>query len=146
MQRIVVLNPKGGSGKTTLAINLAAYFALRGDSTLLIDRDPQGSATRWLRKRRAPQAEIRCIATFERDQRTTMSWQMRVPEGTRWAPPDIEWSVRWVLLHLVHETARHAGHADIIRESIDGATMYPLMAGAEGWPETDWMKPWKPPA
>ena len=51
MQRIVVLNPKGGSGKTTLAINLAAYFALRGDSTLLIDRDPQGSATRWLRKR-----------------------------------------------------------------------------------------------
>jgi cellulose biosynthesis protein BcsQ len=40
MQRIVVLNPKGGSGKTTLAINLAAYFALRGDATLLIDRDP----------------------------------------------------------------------------------------------------------
>jgi chromosome partitioning protein len=82
MQRIVVLNPKGGSGKTTLAINLAAYFAARGDSTLLIDRDPQGSATRWLRKRKAPQAEIRGIATFERDSRTTMSWQMRVPEGT----------------------------------------------------------------
>jgi chromosome partitioning protein len=82
MQRIVVLNPKGGSGKTTLAINIAAYFAARGDSTLLIDRDPQGSATRWLRKRKAPQAEIRGIATFERDSRTTMSWQMRVPEGT----------------------------------------------------------------
>jgi chromosome partitioning protein len=83
MQRIVVLNPKGGSGKTTLAINLAAYFAARGDSTLLIDRDPQGSATRWLRKRRTPQPEIKGIATFERDSRTTMSWQMRVPEGTR---------------------------------------------------------------
>jgi chromosome partitioning protein len=82
MQRIVVLNPKGGSGKTTLAINLAAYFAGRGDSTLLIDRDPQGSSTRWLRKRKAPQAEIKGIATFERDSRTTMSWQMRVPEGT----------------------------------------------------------------
>jgi chromosome partitioning protein len=82
MQRIVVLNPKGGSGKTTLAINLAAYFAQRGDSTLLIDRDPQGSATRWLRKRKVPQPEIRGIATFERDSRTTMSWQMRVPEGT----------------------------------------------------------------
>src|SRR3954453_19781742 len=81
MQRIVVLNPKGGSGKTTIAINLAAYFAGRGDSTLLIDRDPQGSATRWLRKRKAPQSEIRGIATFERDSRTTMSWQMRVPEG-----------------------------------------------------------------
>ena len=67
MQRIVVLNPKGGSGKTTLAINLAAYFALRGDNTLLIDRDPQGSATRWLRKRKTPQPAITGIATFEHD-------------------------------------------------------------------------------
>ena len=82
MQRIVVLNPKGGSGKTTLAINLAAYFATRGDNTLLIDRDPQGSATRWLRKRKAPQPAITGIATFEHDARTTRSWQMRVPEGT----------------------------------------------------------------
>jgi chromosome partitioning protein len=83
MQRIVVLNPKGGSGKTTLAINLAAYFAWRGDQTLLIDRDPQGSATRWLRKRKMPQPVIHGIATFEHDARTTRSWQMRVPEGTR---------------------------------------------------------------
>ena len=83
MQRIVVLNPKGGSGKTTLAINLAAYFAGRGDNTLLIDRDPQGSATRWLRKRKAPQPVITGIATFEHDARTTRSWQMRVPDGTQ---------------------------------------------------------------
>jgi len=83
MQRIVVLNPKGGSGKTTLAINLAAYFAIRGDNTLLIDRDPQGSATRWLRKRKAPQPVITGIATFEHDARTTRSWQMRVPDGTQ---------------------------------------------------------------
>src|SRR6188768_4403327 len=82
MQRIVVLNPKGGSGKTTLAINLAAFFAVRGDATLLIDRDPQGSATRWLRKRKAPQPAITGIATFEHDARTTRSWQMRVPDGT----------------------------------------------------------------
>ncbi|HEU5136939.1 MAG TPA: ParA family protein [Steroidobacteraceae bacterium] len=83
MQRIVVLNPKGGSGKTTLAINLAAYFAGRGDNTLLIDRDPQGSSTRWLRKRKVPQPAINGIATFERDSRTTLSWQMRVPDGTQ---------------------------------------------------------------
>jgi chromosome partitioning protein len=81
MQRIVVLNPKGGSGKTTLAINLAAYFAARGDQTLMIDRDPQGSSTRWLRKRKPPQATINGIATFERDSRTTLTWQMRVPQG-----------------------------------------------------------------
>lgn len=68
-----------------------------------------------------------------------------VPKGRPWFPADIEaWSVRWVLLHLIEETARHAGHADLVRESVDGATAYPLMAAAEGWPETDWMKPWKP--
>jgi uncharacterized damage-inducible protein DinB len=68
-----------------------------------------------------------------------------VPKGVPWFPADLEaWNVRWVLLHLVEETARHAGHADIVRESIDGATMYELMAAAEGWPATDWLKPWKP--
>jgi chromosome partitioning protein len=82
MQRIVVLNPKGGSGKTTLAINLAGYFAARGDATVLIDRDAQGSSTRWLRKRQPTQATIHGIATFERDSRTTLAWQMRIPEGT----------------------------------------------------------------
>jgi hypothetical protein len=57
-----------------------------------------------------------------------------VPKGVPWFPQDVEaWSVRWVLLHLIEETARHAGHADIIRESLDGKTMYELMAEAEGW-------------
>jgi hypothetical protein len=71
---------------------------------------------------------------------------VRVPEGTRWAPPGIQWSVRWVLLHLVHETARHAGHADIIRESIDGATALPLMATVEGWAPRRTITPWTPPS
>lgn len=35
-------------------------------------------------------------------------------------PADVGLNVRWVLLHLIEETARHAGHLDIIRESIDG--------------------------
>ena len=68
-----------------------------------------------------------------------------VPRGVPWFPDDVEaWSVRWVLLHLIEEIARHAGHADIVRESIDGATMYELMAAAEGWPATDWLQPWAP--
>ena len=67
-----------------------------------------------------------------------------VPKGVPWYPKDVDaWSVRWVLLHLIEETARHAGHADIIRESLDGATAMPLMAAAEGWPETEWVKPWR---
>src|SRR6516164_5664079 len=68
-----------------------------------------------------------------------------LPEGTRWAPPDTVWSVRWVLLHLIHETARHAGHADILRESIDGATALPLMAAVEGWSPRRTIAPWVPP-
>jgi uncharacterized damage-inducible protein DinB len=68
-----------------------------------------------------------------------------VPKDQPWFPPDVEaWSVRWVLLHLIEETARHAGHADIIREHIDRATAFPLLAGAEGWPATPWLQPWKP--
>jgi uncharacterized damage-inducible protein DinB len=39
---------------------------------------------------------------------------------------DAETSVRWVLLHLIKETARHAGHADIIRETLDGQRAGPL--------------------
>jgi uncharacterized damage-inducible protein DinB len=70
-----------------------------------------------------------------------------VPRGVPWFPADVDaWSVRWILLHVFEETARHAGHADIIRESIDGATMYPLMAAVEGWPATDWLQPWSPQA
>jgi uncharacterized damage-inducible protein DinB len=69
------------------------------------------------------------------------------PQWVAWVPSDVTaWSVRWVLLHLITETARHAGHADIIRESLDGATARPLMAAAEGWPANPWVQPWKAPA
>ena len=48
-------------------------------------------------------------------------------EGTQplppapWFPPGTSWSARRVLLHLVAEISQHAGHADILRESLDGA-------------------------
>jgi len=37
-----------------------------------------------------------------------------------WFQPDATWSVRRVILHVIAETAQHAGHADIIRETLDG--------------------------
>jgi uncharacterized damage-inducible protein DinB len=68
-----------------------------------------------------------------------------VPQGVPWYPDDVEaWSVRWVLLHVIEETARHTGHADIVRETVDGATAFPLMAAAEQWPASPWMTPWMP--
>ncbi len=82
MQRIVVLNPKGGSGKTTIAINLASHFALRGEGTVLIDYDPQASAARWVKQRQRTQPPIHLIAAFERETRMTRTFQLRIPEGT----------------------------------------------------------------
>jgi len=79
------------------------------------------------------------LARFELDD------PVPVPKGVPWFPDDIDaWSIRWVLLHLIQETARHAGHADIVREGVDGATAFPLMAAAEGWPATEWLQPWSP--
>jgi uncharacterized damage-inducible protein DinB len=72
-----------------------------------------------------------------------LDYRIEIDHSVPWNRKDLtHWNVRWILLHLIQETARHAGHADIIRESIDGATAYPLMAAAEGWPETPWLKPW----
>jgi uncharacterized damage-inducible protein DinB len=68
-----------------------------------------------------------------------------VPHFVPWFPRDVEfWSARWVLLHLIEETARHAGHSDIVREALDGATAFALMAAAENWPATPWITPWAP--
>ena len=51
---IGLLQQKGGAGKTTLALNLAAYYAKEGLSVLLVDADPQGSAQAWSSVRTAP--------------------------------------------------------------------------------------------
>jgi chromosome partitioning protein len=50
---ILVANPKGGAGKTTLSINLAGWLAAQGKSVSLLDLDRQKSATKWLGRRPA---------------------------------------------------------------------------------------------
>jgi chromosome partitioning protein len=82
MQRIVILNPKGGSGKTTLATNLAAYFACHGIKTALIDYDSQGSSTDWLGRRPDNYARIQCISAFRQSEGVTRSFAMRTDPGT----------------------------------------------------------------
>jgi len=51
MLTILVINSKGGSGKTTLTTNLASYYASRKARTAIMDYDPQGSSIQWLRVR-----------------------------------------------------------------------------------------------
>jgi uncharacterized damage-inducible protein DinB len=55
-----------------------------------------------------------------------------------WSPPErVWWSARRVLLHLIRETAQHAGHADIIRESLDGANTTMRMGADAGMTADD---------
>ncbi len=51
MRSIMVLNAKGGSGKTTVATNIASHYAAAGNKVVLIDLDPQGSSLDWLEAR-----------------------------------------------------------------------------------------------
>lgn len=81
-QRIVVLNTKGGSGKTTIATNLAAYYAAAGRQVALMDLDPQGSSMRWLKQRPPEAPVIHGIAGFERRINVTRSFALRSPPGT----------------------------------------------------------------
>ena len=49
----------------------------------------------------------------------SLDQEYALPEAP-WFEPGASWSVRRCIVHIVAETAQHAGHADIIRESIDG--------------------------
>ncbi|MFB6575439.1 mycothiol transferase [Kocuria palustris] len=68
--------------------------------------------------------------------------EARIPVPDKpWFPDDVEsWPVRWVVLHAIEEYARHAGHADILREQIDDKGAYELNALADGepWAPEDW--------
>ncbi len=75
MPVIVVANPKGGVGKTTLATNIAGYYASRGHKVMLGDVDRQQSARTWLALRPAGLAPI---AAWE----VTHDEVVRPPKGT----------------------------------------------------------------
>jgi len=83
VQRIVVLNPKGGCGKTSIATNLASAFALGDAMPTLMDCDPQGASMRWLEKRPRNRPPIHGIAAFRNSPSATRSWQQRVPLESR---------------------------------------------------------------
>ena len=65
MRHILVLNAKGGSGKTTIATNLASYFAQDGKNVLLLDCDPQGSSLAWGKARSSARVPIKIGAAFK---------------------------------------------------------------------------------
>ena len=80
MHRILVLNAKGGCGKTTIATNLAGYFSAMGQVTALLDYDPQGSSMKWLSLRSSDRTDIQGIAAYQRRMGVTRSFHMRLPD------------------------------------------------------------------
>jgi len=83
MRRILVVNAKGGCGKTTIATNLASYYAAQRRSAALLDYDPQGSSMQWLACRDESSFPIHGVAAFRKPTAgMTRSWQLRLPAET----------------------------------------------------------------
>ena len=80
--KIVVLNPKGGCGKSTLVTNIAACYAYRDTPPAVMDYDPQGSTTAWLERRSDDLPPIHGIVAYKKTMQATRSWQLRVPDKT----------------------------------------------------------------
>lgn len=83
MKHILVANAKGGSGKTTLATNLAGYLATTQANVMLTDLDRQQSATQWL-KRRPADAPVILSTQHTGKQTNTLDWMVTdSPAGLR---------------------------------------------------------------
>ncbi|MGD8566627.1 MAG: ParA family protein [Gammaproteobacteria bacterium] len=79
MKKILVINSKGGCGKTTLATNLASYYAYHGEKAALMDYDPQGSSMQWLKLRPHHLNSIHGANAARRAGNVIRSWQMVIP-------------------------------------------------------------------
>lgn len=69
--------------------------------------------------------EARTAETLRVFSETDLDTTIVVPEHVQRICEGAHWTARWALMNINEEMARHAGHADLIRESIDGATMFP---------------------
>lgn len=108
-RRIVVINGKGGCGKTTVSTNLAVWYAHAGYHPALFDHDPQTSSTRWLNARPQAMPAVHGVSVQERQRLgVTRSWHLRVPPETRRIINDTPAGVAGL------EIADHVEGADVI--------------------------------
>ena len=99
MQTILVINSKGGSGKTTLTTNLASYYVNKGHKTTILDYDPQGSSLQWLKVRPPHQPAIHgANAAPSKKSGHLRSIAMAVPSDTEYLIIDAPAGVEGILL------------------------------------------------
>ena len=82
MQTILVLNSKGGSGKTTVATNIASLFSTGGVKTTIMDYDPQGSSLQWSKLRASSRPDIHVVDASTTKTKQTRTWQLKLPPQT----------------------------------------------------------------
>lgn len=82
MQTILVLNSKGGSGKTTIATNIASLFTTGGVTTAIMDYDPQGSSIQWSKLRSSSLPYIHVVNASKIKTKQTRTWQLQLPPQT----------------------------------------------------------------
>jgi chromosome partitioning protein len=114
----LVVNPKGGSGKTTVAINLASQFAASNVATTLMDYDPQGSSLNWLQSRPPQAARIHAANGAPEKFGRLRSFEMYVPPETRQLIIDAPAGSSGLLLHQMLERA-HCVIVPVIPSPID---------------------------
>ncbi len=81
MRKVVIASLKGGCGKTTISTSLAAWWSQEGRETALLDLDPQGAATAWLRRRPPQRPLISGISPTSQARAVTLSFALRIPAG-----------------------------------------------------------------
>jgi chromosome partitioning protein len=102
LNKILILNPKGGCGKSTLVTNIAVCYARHGQTPAVMDYDPQGSTMAWLSRRADDLPTIHGIAAYKRSMQATRSWQLRVPNET---------------LNLIVDSPAGLNHDDLTRDA-----------------------------
>ncbi len=106
-------------------------FALTDDETF------EGALAAFDAARERLLAQLRSLDPDERLYEPAALWDDR--------PEPLETTARYAVLHQIEEFARHAGHADILREQVDGATSGGLDLAVTGRPGNPYVRPWQPP-
>jgi chromosome partitioning protein len=105
MKTTLVINPKGGAGKTTVATNLASYFASERIPCTLMDYDPQGSSLNWLRLRAPHAPRIHAANGAPTKYGNLRGFENYVPPETRQLVIDAPAGASGLLLHELLDKA-----------------------------------------